>query len=98
MDRGRVLDIVLPIGTGISLILLWEFCVRWFQIPTYLLPPPSSVLAMLDRGLIAGVLWPHIAATVTAFLSGYVVGCSAALLCAMLVSEFPVSSSAPSIR
>jgi NitT/TauT family transport system permease protein len=88
MDRGRALDFLLPIGTAITLILAWEFCVRWFQIPTYLLPTPSSVLVMLDRGIIGGILWPHIVATTTAFLSGYVVGCTAALTCAILVSEF----------
>jgi NitT/TauT family transport system permease protein len=88
MHSGRALDFLLPIGTAIVLILVWEFCVRWFAIPTYLLPPPSSVLIALDRGLIDGVLWPHILATTSEFLSGYVVGCTAALSFAVLVSEF----------
>jgi len=88
MNESRVVGILLPFATAAALILVWEFSVRWLQIPTYLLSPPSAIILELKRGLVDGLLWRDIGATLFAFLTGYVVGCSIALIAATLIAEF----------
>lgn len=88
MARERLINVLLPLATVAILILVWHFGIKIFQVPAYLVPSPESVLHALRRGLIGGTLWPHIGATLTAILTGYLVGCTMALLLAALVSEF----------
>ena len=88
MRKGLIADIALPLAVTVLFVLAWQFGVVWFNVPAYLLPTPLAVLDALKAGLIEGALWPHIWATLSAVLFGYVVGCSAALLLATLVSEF----------
>lgn len=86
--KQKLADLLLPFATVAILILLWHYGIQWFAVPAYLVPPPAAVLQALNKGLIGGTLWPHIAATATAIVSGYAVGCTAALLLASIVSEF----------
>lgn len=39
----RLLQAAIPIGTAIALILIWQFGVRFFEVPTYIAPAPSDV-------------------------------------------------------
>jgi NitT/TauT family transport system permease protein len=88
MFESRIVGILMPIVTAAVLVLAWEYGVRLFDVPSYLLPAPSAVLVSLEHGLIGRQLWPDIAATVTAFVTGYFAGCTAALVAATLISEF----------
>jgi NitT/TauT family transport system permease protein len=81
-------DILLPVATTALFIALWHYSVVWFEVPSYLVPTPAAVLLALKQGLIVGVLWPHIAATVTALALGYAVGSLSGLVLATLVSEY----------
>jgi NitT/TauT family transport system permease protein len=87
MREGRLGNILLPLGTTVLFLVIWHHGVSWFDVPSYLIPTPLSVLLALKRGLLDGVLWPHIWATTAALLIGYVVGCASAILLAVLVSE-----------
>ena len=86
--RDSAQRILLPLAVTAFLIAAWRFGVVWFDVPTYLVPTPDAVLAALKDGLIGGLLWPHIWATVSALALGYVAGCAMGLLLATLVSEF----------
>lgn len=90
MTRERLVNILLPLTTVAILIFVWHFGIKLFEVPSYLVPSPAAVLHALQRGLIGGALWPHILATLTAIVTGYLVGCSMALLISALVSEFDV--------
>lgn len=46
----RLTDIVLPLGSAVVGVILWEIIVHTMSIPAYLLPAPSSVMIVLvDR-------------------------------------------------
>ncbi|CAG9173449.1 ABC transporter permease [Cupriavidus pampae] len=69
------------------LLLVWHLAVRWWQIPDYLLPPPSAVFDALSAGFVSGSLWPHIWATLVNTLSGYAIGCALAIALGALLAE-----------
>jgi len=52
----------------LAALLFWEGAVRWFQIPRWLLPAPSAVLA---RFLKLQTLWYHTGLTVMEALTGF---------------------------
>jgi NitT/TauT family transport system permease protein len=87
MLRNWVGNVLLPLGTTVVFLVVWHYSIQWFSLPAYLIPTPFSVLLALKRGLIDGTLWPHIWATTTALLIGYVIGCASAVLLAVVVSE-----------
>jgi NitT/TauT family transport system permease protein len=83
-----VRDIALPVGVTILFIAAWDIGITLFHVPDYLIPTPWAVLLALKQGLIGGVLWPHIWATTSALILGYIAGCTLALVLATFVSEF----------
>jgi NitT/TauT family transport system permease protein len=60
-------------------LALWELAVRVLTIPMFVLPAPSSVIVALFRGLIGGLYWTHLWATMSATLLGFAVGSALAL-------------------
>lgn len=85
--RKRVWNFLLPVGSTLLCLLIWQYLPTWLDVPSYLIPAPLSVFLALKRGLVDGVLWPHIWATSQALLIGYVVGCATAIALAVLVGE-----------
>lgn len=77
---------IMPAAVGILVLLLWQFLVTWFKIPTYILPLPGEV---------ANSLWTHRAdlwnaTLVTTFevLSGFILAVLVSVPVAMLVVSF----------
>lgn len=62
-------DVVLPVGTFVALLILWEFCVRAFDIPIYLLPAPSLIYA--ETVAEWPIVWGHTLATLMTVLLGF---------------------------
>lgn len=62
-------DVVLPVGTFIALLAFWEFCVRVFEIPIYLLPAPSLIYA--ETAAEWSIVWGHTMATLVTVLLGF---------------------------
>jgi NitT/TauT family transport system permease protein len=87
MRRFRFSRVLLPALATILLIAIWQVSTGLFDIPSYLIPSPLKVLAALHSGLIKGTLWPHVWATFSAFVLGYLAGCLGALLLATIISE-----------
>jgi NitT/TauT family transport system permease protein len=71
-----------------AVIGFWQWSIWFFAIPPYLLPQPLDVLRALKIGLIDGLFYPHIAATLSATATGYLVGCAFALVTGIIVAEF----------
>ena len=72
MNRAR--------NVGLTILLFcvsvgtWEALVRAFQIPVFVLPPPSSVVVALWRGIASGVYVQHLGYTLLETLLGFILG------------------------
>lgn len=78
---------IVPILFGVALLVVWEAVVRGLSVPRVLLPPPSSIVATFFTSL--PILFTDFVQTVVeGALSGYVLGCSAAVGAAILVDQY----------
>ncbi|MEM8693910.1 MAG: ABC transporter permease [Pseudomonadota bacterium] len=76
----------IPIVFGLTLLLIWEGVVRGFQISPVLLPAPSAIIVRF--GSSTNILWQDFVQTVIkGALSGYVIGCGAAILTAIAIDR-----------
>ncbi len=68
----RLIEIAIPVGTAIALILIWQFGVRIFGVPTYIAPAPSDVVAVFsdEFPLLLRNFWPTLYESVTGFFVG----------------------------
>nr|WP_323777452.1 ABC transporter permease [Amylibacter sp.] len=85
---SRFTGFAVPALFGITLLLLWEGLVRGLGISPVLLPPPSAIGVTFVQSL--PILWADFFQTfVKGALSGYIIGCSAAVLVAIAVDRSP---------
>ncbi len=86
--KTRVTRLAVPVIFGITLVLIWESLVRGFDISPVLLPPPSMIAERFAAS--TGLLWTDFVQTVIkGALSGYAIGCGAAVLIAVAIDRFP---------
>ena len=79
--------IAAPILFGISIIILWESSVEAFNISFVILPAPSQVFVTFFSSL--DILWIDFVQTfLKGALSGFLIGCTSAVLIALLVDRF----------
>jgi NitT/TauT family transport system permease protein len=79
---------VVPVLFGLALILLWELTVKLFDVPLVILPAPSDIAAKIATT--KDLLWQDFVQTfVMGALSGYALGCTTAVLVAILVDRSP---------
>ncbi|MFP4450591.1 MAG: ABC transporter permease [Rhodosalinus sp.] len=84
-DGGRLAVAAL---FGVTILILWELTVRLFDVPGVILPPPTRIAAILAGNF--GLLWGDFVQTVVkGALSGYVIGCAAAVAMAVAVDRSP---------
>jgi NitT/TauT family transport system permease protein len=84
----RSVDIMIPVLFGAWLMFLWEVLVAGFDIPHVLLPPPSSIAVRFASSL--DILRDDFYQTfMKAVLSGYIMGCGAGFMVAVLVDRVP---------
>ena len=77
-----------PVVLGLTLLIAWEAIVRAMDVPRVILPPPSMIAASFAANL--PTLWADFVQTILrGGLSGYVIGCGAAFLVALLVDRSP---------
>ena len=73
---------------GVTILALWELIVTGFEVPQVLLPAPSMIGARIAGSL--PILWDDVVQTfLRGALTGYLIGCGAALLCALAVDRSP---------
>ncbi len=80
--------LLVPAIFGITILVVWEGLVRGLQVPGVILPPPTVIGAKIAQSL--PVLWQDFVQTfVKGALSGYIMGCGAAFVVAVLIDRSP---------
>lgn len=73
---------------GVTILVLWEMVVQLYDVPLVILPPPSEIAVKFAAS--TDILWWDFVQTfVKGALSGYIIGCSAAVLMAIAVDRSP---------
>ncbi len=73
---------------GVTILVLWEMVVQLYEVPLVILPPPSEIAVKFAAS--TDILWRDFVQTfVKGALSGYIIGCSAAVLMAIAVDRSP---------
>ena len=92
---GRMRRAVATLGSRGSSILLvviilavWQFVVEVFDVPSYLLPAPSTILVTLVDGLTSGLLLRHTWVTLQEILGGFAIAVACAFLLAFAVTKW----------
>ena len=85
---GRAAGWVVPAVFGLSVLLLWEVTVRIYEVRQVILPAPTAIWARIVEA--RATLWADFFQTVIkGALSGYVIGCAAAVVVAVLIDRSP---------
>lgn len=81
--KSAVLAGLPPLMTFVLFVALWEGAVRGFDIPLYLLPAPSEILATFieDAGFLLGIGFFTFRIALTGFVLGCALGTLAAAVC-----------------
>jgi ABC-type nitrate/sulfonate/bicarbonate transport system permease component len=79
----------LPILAVTVSFLAWELFVRWFDVPSYVLPAPSQIVVKIvaDRDILLG----HTLTTLVEVILGFIVGVVVGFGLAVLMAESPLS-------
>ncbi|OSQ55722.1 ABC transporter permease [Marivita cryptomonadis] len=81
------LEVFAIIATAVIVIGGLELALRWFEVPLYILPPPSAIV----KGLIKDfpLILPHLGHTLVVLLSGFAIGAGVGMFLAALITQFP---------
>ncbi|HQZ12746.1 MAG TPA: ABC transporter permease [Devosia sp.] len=82
---GQAFGILIPVIFGLALLVIWEVVARGANVPMVLLPAPSQIWARLVASV--PTLWADFQQTFKAVLAGYIIGCGAGFLVAILVDR-----------
>lgn len=86
--RQQLTGFLVPAAFGLWLLFLWEMGCQGFGVPSVLLPPPSAIFIRLIGSL--DILWADFVQTfMKAVIGGYVMGCGAGFIVAVLVDRVP---------
>lgn len=74
--------LIAPVAIGVIVLAIWEFAVRWNEIPSYVLPGPIVIGQALvaDWGTLSGSLWITLKITFMALAAAIVAGVTLAVL------------------
>ncbi|WP_321449703.1 ABC transporter permease [uncultured Cohaesibacter sp.] len=79
---------LVPFIFGVTIIAAWELLARGLDIPSVILPPPSAIATRFAAS--TDILWLDFVQTfVKGALTGYIMGCGAAFLTAILIDRVP---------
>ncbi|QYX55814.1 ABC transporter permease [Roseovarius sp. SCSIO 43702] len=86
--EGRVARWLVPLIFGATILVMWELVVRGLEVSPVILPAPTAIAERFMASL--DTLWIDFRQTVVkGALSGYVMGCGAALVVAVLIDRSP---------
>lgn len=78
----KALRTIVPLALGIAVLALWEFLVRHYDVPVYLLPGPVAIAQAFadDFATLMAALWGTLSIAVLAFLFAVTSGVAMAIL------------------
>ena len=86
-SETRFMKLLVPAIFGFTILAVWELVVKGLNVPLVILPPPSMIAETFSAKL--PILWKDVVQTfVKGALSGYFIGCTAAVALAVLVERF----------
>ncbi len=85
--RARFMRILAPLVFGATLLVLWETLTLSLGVPKVILPAPSAILLKLVTSI--PMLAADFVQTVQGIAAGYVIGCGAGVLVAILIDRVP---------
>jgi NitT/TauT family transport system permease protein len=80
-------EILLVPASFIVLVVTWEFLVGFFEMPAYILPPPSDIYATLVQQLNSANFYNNLRVTSIEILAGYGLGATFAFIIAIGVVQ-----------
>ena len=87
IKNAKFLRFFIPTLFGFVILLMWEFLVLGLNINPVLLPPPTAIALKFAGSL--DILWIDFVQTlIKGALSGYILGCGAAILTAIAIDKF----------
>jgi len=87
IKNANFLRFFIPTLFGFVILLMWEFLVLGLNINPVLLPPPTAIALKFANSL--DILWIDFVQTlIKGALSGYILGCGAAILTAIAIDKF----------
>nr|WP_245759273.1 ABC transporter permease [Tranquillimonas alkanivorans] len=88
LPKSRATKLAVPVIFGLTILVLWQLVVRIYDVPGVILPAPTDIWARLTAEV--PTLWEDFVQTfVKGALSGYVMGCAAAFVTAVLIDRSP---------
>jgi NitT/TauT family transport system permease protein len=84
----RLVNLAIPLLFGTFLFYLWEVAVRGFGVPGVLMPAPSAIFARFIASL-PTLAEDFVQTFVRGVLSGYLIGCVAGFLAAIVADRTP---------
>lgn len=81
------IEILAIVMVAVTIVGGAEFYIRVFDVPSYVMPPPSAIVLALytDFEFIA----PHLGHTLVELFSGYAIGASIGLMLAAIITQYP---------
>lgn len=85
-------EVVLAPVLLVVILFSWEYGVKWLEVPSYILPPPTQIAVALWRGLDEGLLsrggyWLHAGVTLYEVMLGFFIGSGVGLLLGTIISQ-----------
>lgn len=87
--NNRALNAAFMVATPILLITAWWGYVRIFQIPRFVLPPPSEVGSAFIALFRDGTIWPHLVHTLGIILAGFAIGSALGFVLGFILAKNP---------
>lgn len=83
-----LVNLLIPVLFGATLLVLWEGVTRGLDVPQVVMPPPSMVWERIVSS--TDILWADFQQTfLKAVIAGYVMGCGLGFVVAILVDRSP---------
>ncbi|MDE4099018.1 ABC transporter permease [Phaeobacter gallaeciensis] len=84
--KTQAVKLAVPLIFGVTVLIVWELLVRGLEVSMVILPAPSLIAARFATSI--PILWQDFSQTfIKGALSGYIMGCVAALLMAVAVDR-----------
>jgi NitT/TauT family transport system permease protein len=80
-------EVVAIILVAVIIIGGAEVALRLFEVPHYVMPPPSAIVLALFTDF--EFIWPHLGHTLVELFCGYAIGASIGLVLAAVITQFP---------